>query len=193
MSLHDDLQKKLSAEQMQQIDDILGDDFEWDLVPRSRLNKVIAQRNELRKQAAGIDPETGKKEGKDKNEEDPATFTKEELDALLQQERKKATDELNAFKLKQATLSKLQSEKALDPNIVYGLLDTSKLSLDDKGELKGLDDAGLAGIKESKKFLFEQVPDGTGKDGGQGGKGEDALDVALKDVFSSYTFLEDTK
>ena len=50
MSLHDDLKKKLSPENMQTLEDILGDDFEWDLVPRSRLNKVIKQRNDLKKQ-----------------------------------------------------------------------------------------------------------------------------------------------
>lgn len=187
MSLHDDLQKKLSEEQMQQLDDILGDDFDWDLVPRSRLNKVIAQRNELRKGVEGKKDDT-KKKG---DEEDPVTYTQEELDNLIQAERTKAADQLKALNIKQATLSKLQTEKALDPELVFGLLDSTKLSLNDKGELQGLDDAGLAGIKENKKFLFEQVPGGTGKDGDQGkGKG-DALDAALKGVFDSFTFLEE--
>lgn len=193
MSLHDDLQKKLSAEQMQQLDDILGDEFDWDLVPRSRLNKVIAQRNELRKQAAGVPIKKEKEHEGNDDGEDPTTYTKEELDALLQQERTNAAKELNAFKLKQATLSKLQSEKALDPEIVYGLLDTEKLSLNDKGELQGLDDAGFAGIKENKKFLFEQVPGGTGRDGGKGDEGGDTLDAAIADVFSGYSFFEESK
>ncbi len=209
MSLHDDLQKKLSAEQMQQLDDILGDDFDWDLVPRNRLNKVIAQRNELRKQANNpnlqTEPSTPRKKSskksseEDDDDDDNVTYTKDELEALLTQEREKAQTEVNAFKVKQATLSKLQTEKALDPELVYGLLDSSKLSLNDKGELQGLDDAGLKAIKEGKKFLFGEaspqpnVPSGTGKEGqGSNGKGGDAVDAALADVFAGYTFIENT-
>ena len=207
MSLHDDLQKKLSTEQMQQLDDLLGDDFDWDLVPRSRLNKVISQRNELRKQVGTNEP-TKKKEPKKKTSEDDddnddsgVTYTQEELNELLQAERTKAQAEVNTFKVKQATLSKLQEEKALDPELVFGLLDSSKLSLNDKGELQGLDDSGFKTIKEGKKFLFgdgspqPDVPPGTGKEGqGKGGKGGDAVDAALADVFAGYTFIEpDTK
>lgn len=207
MSLHDDLQKKLNAEQMQQLDDLLGDDFDWDLVPRSRLNKVISQRNELRKQVGTNDP-TKKKEPKkktskddDDDDDDNLTYTKEELETLLQAERDKSQAAVNAFKVKQATLSKLQTEKALDPELVFGLLDSSKLSLDDKGELQGLDDAGFKTIKEGKKFLFGEsdpqpnVPPGTGKESqGKEGKGGDAVDAALADVFAGYTFIEpDTK
>lgn len=209
MSLHDDLQKKLSAEQMQQLDDILGDDFDWDLVPRNRLNKVIAQRNELRKQIDPLNNSTKKKDpdkkSKGKNDDDDddsgVTYTQDELADLLQQERDKVQKELDAFKVKQATLSKLQTEKALDPELVYGLLDASKLSLNDKGELQGLDDAGFKTIKEGKKFLFGEpennnsnnnnVPAGTGRDGaGSNGKGGDALDAAINDVFAGYSFID---
>ena len=204
MSLHDDLQKKLSAEQMQQLDDILGDDFDWDLVPRNRLNKVIAQRNELRKQIDPLKTPTKKKDPKKPTSEDGdgddsgVTYTQEELADLLQQERDRVQGELNAFKVKQATLSKLQTEKALDPELVYGLLDATKLSLNDKGELQGLDDAGFKAIKESKQFLFGEpednnnnVPPGTGRDGaGSSGKGGDALDAAINDVFAGYSFIE---
>lgn len=204
MSLHDDLQKKLSAEQMQQLDDILGDDFDWDLVPRNRLNKVIAQRNELRKQIDPLKTPTKKKDPKKPTSEDGdgddsgVTYTQEELANLLQQERDRVQGELNAFKVKQATLSKLQTEKALDPELVYGLLDATKLSLNDKGELQGLDDAGFKAIKEGKQFLFGEpednnnnVPPGTGRDGaGSSGKGGDALDAAINDVFAGYSFIE---
>lgn len=200
MSLHDDLQKKLNAEQMQQLDDLLGDDFDWDLVPRSRLNKVIAQRNDLRKQVGNPTLKPQKATGKEDDDEDGdgsgETYTKAELDALLKAEQDKAAAEVNAFKIKQATLSKLQAEKALDPELVYGLLDSTKLSLNDKGELKGLEEAGLKGIQESKKFLFgasePDVPAGTGKDGAGSGK-KDALDSALEDVFAGYTFIEESK
>lgn len=216
MSLHDDLQKKLSAEQMQQLDDILGDDFDWDLVPRDRLNKVIAQRNELRKQVnnpastSQQQQPTKKKPAQSQskaNDDDDSgvTYSQEELDNLLQQTKDQMAAELNTYKVKQATLSKLQTEKALDPELVFGLLDASKLSLNDKGELQGLDDAGFKAIKDGKKFLFgttdnssnnnnNNVPTGTGKNGGgASGNGGDALDAALADVFSGYTFIETDK
>lgn len=212
MSLHDDLQKKLSAEQMQQLDDILGDDFDWDLVPRDRLNKVIAQRNELRKQVSNPastsqqqqsikkKPAQPQSKANDDDDDSGVTYSQEELDNLLKQEKDKMAAELNTYKVKQATLLKLQTEKALDPELVFGLLDASKLSLNDKGELQGLDDAGLKTIKEGKKFLFgntdsnNNVPSGTGKNGGgASGSGGDAVDAALADVFSGYTFIETDK
>lgn len=199
MSLHDDLQKKLNAEQMQQLDDLLGDDFDWDLVPRSRLNKVIAQRNDLRKQVSNPSLKSTKDSddnGEGEGEGSGETYTKAELEALLKAEKDKAEAEVNAFKIKQATLSKLQAEKALDPELVYGLLDSTKLSFNEKGELKGLEEAGLKNIQENKKFLFgadkPDVPAGTGKDGAGSGN-KDALDSALEDVFAGYTFIEESK
>ena len=48
MSFLDTLRKNLTPELFTQVTDQLGDDFDFDLVPRSRLNKVIKQRNALR-------------------------------------------------------------------------------------------------------------------------------------------------
>ena len=45
------------------------------------------------------------------------------------------------------------SNKVHDTSIVNGLLDKSKLSLDENGGVKGLDDQ-LTALKESKGFLF---------------------------------------
>ena len=53
MSLYDTLRKSLTPELFTQVTDALGDDFDYDVVPRSRLNKVIKQRNDLRNQFAG--------------------------------------------------------------------------------------------------------------------------------------------
>ena len=52
MSIIERLKKNLSPEQYTAVMDALGDDFDFDLVPRARLNKVISQRNTLREQLA---------------------------------------------------------------------------------------------------------------------------------------------
>lgn len=195
MSLIDDLRKKLKPEDVQTIEDILGDDFDWDLVPRSRLNKVVKQRNELKKQLEGTSQEpSNKPSGTSQvdDDDDKLTYTAEEVQKLLQAERTKQSDAAKSAEIKYATLLKLQEANALDANLVFGLLDASKLSLDSKGELQGLEDAGLKTIKESKAFLFkseqEDVPPGTGRQqGGSGGKGNpDALDAAIANVFAGY-------
>lgn len=201
MSLHDDLKKKLSPENMQTLEDILGDDFEWDLVPRSRLNKVIKQRNDLKKQVNTPNLDTSSKDdddddnGGDGNNSGSATYSEKEVQKLLQAERDKASKAANDAEIKFATLSKLQTEKALDAELVFGLLDSSKLSFNDKHELQGLEEAGLKSIKEGKPFLFgeaDNVPSGTGKQGagGNNGKKSDAVDAAIANIFAGYNFSE---
>lgn len=201
MSLHDDLKKKLSPENMQTLEDILGDDFEWDLVPRSRLNKVIKQRNDLKKQVNTPNLDTSSKDdddddnGGDGNNSGSATYSEKEVQKLLQAERDKASKAANDAEIKFATLSKLQTEKALDAELVFGLLDSSKLSFNDKHELQGLEEAGLKSIKEGKPFLFgeaDDVPPGTGKQGagGNNGKKGDAVDAAIANVFAGYNFTD---
>lgn len=202
MSLYDDLKKKLSSENMQTLEDILGDDFEWDLVPRSRLNKVIKQRNDLKKQVntpnlnhPPKDDDDDDDNGGDGNNSGSATYSEKEVQKLLQAERDKASKAANDAEIKFATLSKLQAEMALDAELVFGLLDSSKLSFNDKHELQGLEEAGLKSIKEGKPFLFgeaDDVPPGTGKQGagGNNGKKGDAVDAAIANVFAGYNFGE---
>lgn len=206
MSLLDDLRKKLKPEDLQTVEDILGDDFEWDLVPRSRLNKVIKQRNDLKKQVldGGTQPsKSSRKNNDDDDIDDPdltgdKTFTAEEVQKLLQKEATKSSDAVKNVEIKFATLSKLREANALDPDLVFGLLDSSKLGLSDKGELTGLKEAGFEDIQKNKAFLFsteEDVPGGTGKQGsgGKGGKGGDALDAAIANVFAGYNVGSTTK
>ena len=69
MSFYDTLRKNLTPELFTQVTDQLGDDFDFDLVPRSRLNKVIKQRNDLRDQLAEDSQPQGRK-GKAPNEDD---------------------------------------------------------------------------------------------------------------------------
>ena len=67
MSLYDSLRKALTPELFTQVTDALGDDFDYDVVPRARLNKVIKQRNDLRDQLAG---NTQAQRGTSKTDED---------------------------------------------------------------------------------------------------------------------------
>ena len=55
MTFLETLRKNLTPEQLTAVQDAVGDDFDWDLVPRSRLNKVIKQRNELLRLNTAID------------------------------------------------------------------------------------------------------------------------------------------
>lgn len=194
MSLFDDLRKKHTPEEMQTLMDILGDDFDDDLVPRSRLNKVIKQRNDLKKQlntntqVSDLDEDNNDSETKEDG--GSATYTEKEVQKLLKAAKLEAENGVKQVELKYAALSKLREANALDAELVFGLLDSTKLSLNEKGELQGLEEAGLNTIQESKKFLFREpkddVPSGTGKNTGLKDKNEDAVDAAIAGVFARH-------
>lgn len=207
MSLLKTLSKKLTPEQLQEVQDALGDDFNYDMVPRSRLNAVIKQRDTLKEQLAGMshDPEEddddddddgiddtskGAKGTEPKKSEKP--LTEKALKKLLAAKDKEKEDALKAQKVEFATREKLREAKAKDLDIVFGLLDKTKLTIGEDGKLDGFDDQ-LKTLTESKSFLFGETDNntggerGTGRTGGTGGKGkEDVLDSKLADVFSNY-------
>ena len=181
MSLYDSLRKALTPELFTQVTDALGDDFDYDVVPRARLNKVIKQRNELRDQLAG---NTQAQRGTSKADEDddelntgksadnkPVNVT--ELKAQWQKEQDAA---VKAVRLQYAALEKLRAANVIDPELIWSsnVLDKSKIDLDDKGQVTGMDDM-LTQLQKDKAHLFKKatdgVPGGTGKDGGDDGKG----------------------
>lgn len=211
MSIIERLKKNLSPEQYTAVMDALGDDFDFDLVPRTRLNKVISQRNTLRDQlASGLqtDGDDGEGEG---NEPTPApkakakvpaagagtgekTFTEEDLN-------KRVAESEKALKMRYAAIQQLKDAGALDADLIFnseGLLDKSKLTFEDATGLGGLEDQ-ITALKESKGFLFnagnsggnkgkgkakEDAPAGTGKGSeGDGGIDEDAVDAKLNEIF----------
>lgn len=207
MSLLKALSKKLTPELLQEVQDALGDDFNYDLVPRSRLNAVIKQRDNLREQLATgtqnvdddddddddddtIDEPKGGK-GKTPGKSD-MPMTEKALKKLLATKDKEKEDALKAQKVEFAAREKLREAKAKDVDIVFGLLDRSKISFGEDGKLAGLDDQ-IKALTESKSFLFDDMDGGskeergTGRNGGtdKGSKG-DALDDKIKDVFSDY-------
>lgn len=199
-SLLTTLRKALTPELFTQVTDALGDNFDYDLVPRTRLNEVIRQRNEYREQLAGIpqqpsdDPQPQQPSGAPQQpplqQQQPAV-DEAALRAQFERERDEA---INGVKIQYAALDKLREAHAIDPELAWSLVDKSKVKFDDKGALTGLDDQ-IKGLTEGKPFLFSSVQDGvpagTGKDGSNsGGAGPDAQknaqDAALSQVFKSF-------
>ena len=181
MSLYDSLRKALTPELFTQVTDALGDDFDYDVVPRARLNKVIKQRNELRDQLAG---NTQAQRGTSKTDEDddelntgkPADNKPVNVAELKAQWQKEQDAAVKAVRLQYAALEKLRAANVIDPELIWSsnVLDKSKIDLDDKGQITGMDDM-LTQLQKDKAHLFKKasdgVPGGTGKDGGDDGKG----------------------
>lgn len=197
MSLLETLKAKLDPEIFGKVEEALGDDFNYDLVPRSRLNKVIKQRNDLKTEVEDLRSQVTNKGDDDDDDDDISkqsrttkgkkdkdggvkTYTQEELEAEIQKNQA-------ALQLKQTVIGKLTEKGALDADLVYSLLDHTKIARNDKGEVTGLDDQ-LTEMTKSKGFLFkDDVPGGTGKDGNGAGSGNPtALDSALDSIFGSY-------
>ena len=193
MSLYDSLRKALTPELFTQVTDALGDDFDYDVVPRARLNKVIKQRNELRDELSGSSqPRSGKAKGSDEDDDDMGAgagasrkSTEVNVEELKKQWLKEQGDAVQAVKLQYAALEKLRAAKVIDPELIWSsnILDKSKISLDDKGNVVGMDDM-LTQLQKDKAHLFKKaeddVPGGTGKDGGGDDKGGS---VSTRDEF----------
>lgn len=197
MSLKTTLSKHLSPELLQQVEDALGDDFDFDLVPRSRLNKVIGQRNDAREALAAATQAAGSSTNNDDDDDDDdegsagkkgtqtTGITQKELNRLTKQMQKEKDDAVKSVKIQYAALDKLREAGALDAELCYGLLDKEKITFNDKNEITGIDDQ-VVELQKGKSFLFgskENVPGGTGKDGGGSGS---SLDQAISGVFANY-------
>lgn len=199
------LRKNLTPEVYGQVMDALGDDFDFDLVPRSRLNKVIKQRNELRDQLAGRsqnpeidDDDDGAGAPAPKN----GGGTGEDVAALKKQHKA----EMDSLAIRYSALDKLRAAKAKDPELILkaGLLDTKVAKVVADGTVTwptGENDPFVALTKnESYKYLFDgeaaagndgnnsagkgtgddDVPAGTGKNSGAGDDGgKNQLDAML--------------
>lgn len=188
MSFKDTLRNKLSSELFTQVVDALGDDFDFDVVPRSRLNKVIKQRNDYKEQLETLGG--SQTEGKDEGEDDdsaknpkgnpaqpsaqPSQQQQINEEELRKQFAKEKDDAILALKIQYAGLDALRNAGSVDPDLAYTLLDTSKLTLDDKGKVAGIAEQ-IESLKASKSYLFggkpggrDGTPGGTGKEGGTG-------------------------
>lgn len=175
MSFQDSLRKNLTPELYASVIDQLGDDFDFDLVPRSRLNKVIKQRNDLRDQLEeGTQPSNP-----------PSGTASEDVEALRQQYENQMNQGIQEVKIQYAALDKLRAANVIDPELVWSsnVLDKTKLTLNDQGALVGMDDM-ITQLQKDKAHLFKSteppVPNGTGKTSGSEFEGVDSKEAFLK-------------
>lgn len=191
MSFKDTLQKNLTPEMFSSVCDALGDDFDFDMVPRSRLNKVIGQRNELRKSLSK--PLNTKKDDDDDDGDDGAstgeevTYTEKEVKKLLKDKDDEQLKAITSLKKQNVALEKLRANNAVDPETILksGLLDLDKCEFGKDGTLSGIDDA-IKSLVKDKAYFFKASDSherGTGKDGEGDGDSDTALDNALSKIF----------
>ena len=192
MSLLDTLKKNLTPEQLSAVQDALGDDFNYDVVPRSRLNKVIQQRDEARRQLNGAG--TGS-QGDDGDDGGAGSgngagsgaagkgFTQADIDAAVNAAKSDHEKQLKQLRMNHAVLAKLQEQNFVDPNLILsaGLIDTTKVTLDDNGVITGGLDDQLSSLAEARPYLKNASNGGQRGTGKQGGS----------DEFGSVTSKED--
>lgn len=162
-------------------------------IPKSRFDEVIGSKNELKTQVSELSAQLeGLKKSAKGNEELTKQIEELQKNNTAWESKYKSTLLESAIKIKAV------SEKAKDPGDLIKFLDTSKLEIDEQGNVKGLDDQ-LKTLKESKSYLFDTfTPNpGTNPPGGGGNtktelqqleeqytealqKGQTALAIALK-------------
>ena len=194
MSLLDTLRKNLTPEQLSAVQDALGDDFNYDVVPRSRLNKVIQQRDEARRQLNGAGGQ-----GDDGDDGDAGSggsgagkgnggagkgFTQADLDAAVQAEKDKHATAMTNMQKRYAASAKLREANFVDPDLVLsaGLIDFEKITLDAAGTVTGGLDDQISSLAQNKPYMVGSnggAQRGTGKDGG----GNDFGSVTSKEEF----------
>ena len=192
MSLLDTLKKNLSPEVFSAVQDALGDDFNYDVVPRSRLNKVIQQRDEARRQLNGAgtggqgddgdDGGAGSGNGAGSGAAGKG-FTQADIDAAVNAAKADHEKQLKQLRMNHAVLAKLQEQNFVDPNLILsaGLIDTTKVTLDDNGVITGGLDDQLSSLAEARPYLKNASNGGQRGTGKQGGS----------DEFGSVTSKED--
>lgn len=204
MTLLEILRKNLTPEQFTAIQDAVGDDFDWDLVPRTRLNKVIKQRNQLREQlAGGSQPQDKGTAGDNEDDDDQGVANANnkggqpvDIKALEKQWKEQQDKAVQDVKIQFAALDKLRAAKAIDAELIWngGLIDKTKLALDANGALTGMDEL-VADLQKNKAHLFAAsggdngAPAGTGKDGSDPFKGVTTKEEFLKlDADKQFAF-----
>lgn len=160
MSFYDTLKKRLPSDLFDQVVGQLGDDFDYDLVPRTRLNKVIGQREEAKQALEEL-----------QNSKSQEQVDVEALRAQWKQEHE--ADIGNVHKQYRA-LDALRSSNCIDPELVWsaGLLKLDQINIDEHGQVTGLQEQ-IEELKRGRSALFTtpkaepEVPGGTGKEGGE--------------------------
>lgn len=133
-------------------------------VPKERLDEKIAELRSARETIANRDAQLDKL-GKTAGDNEALKAQIADLKKQNDAEAEKHKAELLATKTKLAAMAALSD--AQDADLVYSQLDATKITLDDKGKISGLDEQ-VKELKKTKPFLFKtEAQDGNGA----GGKG----------------------
>lgn len=194
MTLLEKLREKLGPELAGQVEDAVGDDFDWDFVPRARLNKVIGQRNTAQsKLQAYLDKQSSNAEGDD--DDDDISNAEGNNGNTETRRHNKANevniDELNAQHQKDlanvakryAVLDLIRAKGALDPKLVLGQLDLDKMNLKEDDTLEGFDEQ-FNPWAESHGYMFQNSNSNSdnSNDGIESGTGKNAAGDNSTDV-----------
>jgi len=129
---------------------IVDDKEKPNYIPKSRFDEVIGSKNELKSKVSTL---TDELEGLKKSAKG-----NEELTQAIQELQNKNQDwesKYNKTLIDNAIKMEALHHKALDPSDLAKFLDYSELSLDEAGNVKGLNEQ-INALKESKTYLFEQ-------------------------------------
>lgn len=185
MTLLEKLREKLGPELAGQVEDAVGDDFDWDFVPRARLNKVIGQRNTAQsKLQAYLDKQSSNAEGDDDDDIPNAEGNNGNTETRRHNKANEVNiDELNAQHQKDlanvakryAVLDLIRAKGALDPKLVLGQLDLDKMNLKEDDTLEGFDEQ-FNPWAESHSYMFQNSNSNSdnSNDGIESGTGKNA-------------------
>lgn len=124
------------------------------MIPKARLNEVIAERDNARKEHANVLKELGALQKETGDVADLRDKIKSLEDAAKERQKQHDT-EIHALKVDNAVNSALLGEKALNVKAVKALLNLDKAELDEDGTVKGLaDQIKTLKTADDSKFLF---------------------------------------
>lgn len=154
----------LSEETAGKILAAFNSELDGNYVPKSRFDEKIAELKTTKETIAARDAQLDKL-GKTAGDNEALKAQIAELKKQNEADAEKHAAELLATKTKLAAMAALSD--AQDADLVYSQLDTTKLTLGDKGKISGLDDQ-IKELKKTKPFLFKtEAQDGNGA-GGRG-------------------------
>lgn len=199
MSLLDTLRANLSPELLTEVTDALGDDFNYDLVPRKRLNKVIHQRDEARRRVTqleqGGDPDDDfddddfkegdpQSQGKPKQKKSNGK-TQQDIDDAVKAAVEAKDAEMKNLRMRFAATEKLREAKFIDPELVLNskLLDFEKVTMDDAFKITGGLDDQISALAEAKPYLVDAGDGGARRGTGKNGGSDDFGKIATREDF----------
>lgn len=158
LGLSEDIAKKVIVEHAKDIQ-----------AEQSKAAAAVSERDGLQTQLDDRDKQLDelKKSSKDNKElESKLSDLQEQNKQQTDQLKQKLADQSKSFKITEA----LRDSNAHNPKTVLGLLDTDSIEVDEKGNLKNIDDQ-IKAVKESDPYLFEadQPKNNDNQTGGQGG------------------------